>query len=64
MFWDDVRTVDYLLRRPEVDPRRIGCVGLSMGGLRSVHLGALDERIKASVSSAGWRPSPRSSRAR
>jgi dienelactone hydrolase len=53
MFWDDVRTVDYLLRRPEVDPRRIGCVGLSMGGLRSVHLGALDERIKASVV-VGW----------
>jgi len=53
MFWDDVRTVDYLLRRPEVDPSRIGCVGLSMGGLRSVHLGALDERIKASVV-VGW----------
>ena len=30
MFWDDIRSVDYLLTRPEVDPRRIGCVGLSV----------------------------------
>jgi dienelactone hydrolase len=49
MFWDDVRTVDYLLTRPEVDPRRIGCVGLSVGAVRSAHLAALDERIRAAV---------------
>ena len=24
MYWDDIRTVDYLLTRPEVDPKRIG----------------------------------------
>jgi dienelactone hydrolase len=53
MFWDDVRTVDYLLTRPEVDPKRIGCVGLSVGGFRSAHLAALDERIKAAVV-VGW----------
>jgi dienelactone hydrolase len=53
MFWDDVRTVDYLLSRPEVDPRRIGCVGLSVGGVRSAHLAALDDRIKAAVV-VGW----------
>lgn len=53
MFWDDVRTVDYLLTRPEVDRRRIGCVGLSVGGLRSCHLAALDERVKAAVA-VGW----------
>ncbi len=53
MFWDDVRTVDYLLTRPEVDPKRIGCVGLSVGGLRSCHLAALDDRIKAAVV-VGW----------
>jgi dienelactone hydrolase len=49
MFWDDIRTVDYLLTRPEVDPERIGCVGLSVGALRSAHLAALDSRIKAAV---------------
>jgi len=53
MFWDDVRTVDYLLTRPEVDKDRIGCVGLSVGGLRSCHLAALDDRIKAAVV-VGW----------
>jgi dienelactone hydrolase len=53
MFWDDVRTVDYLAKRPEVDPNRIGCVGLSVGGLRSCHLAALDDRIKAAVV-VGW----------
>src|SRR6185503_4100059 len=53
MFWDDIRTVEYLLTRPEVDRKRIGCVGLSVGGLRSCHLAALDERIKAAVV-VGW----------
>jgi dienelactone hydrolase len=53
MFWDDIRSVDYLVSRPEVDPKRIGCVGLSVGGLRSCHLAALDDRIKAAVA-VGW----------
>ena len=53
MFWDDIRTVDYLTTRPEVDPRRIACVGLSVGGLRACHLAALDDRIKAAVV-VGW----------
>lgn len=47
VFWDDIRTVDYLESRKEVDPKRIGCVGISMGGYRSAYLEALDERIKA-----------------
>ena len=47
VFWDDIRTVDYLLTRPEVDPNRIGCQGVSMGGYRSLFLAALDGRIRA-----------------
>jgi len=47
VFWDDVRTVDYLVTRPEVDPARIGCQGVSMGGYRSLFLTALDARIRA-----------------
>jgi dienelactone hydrolase len=47
VFWDDMRTVDYLATRPEVDPRRIGCLGISMGGYRSLYLAALDDRIAA-----------------
>ncbi len=53
MFWDDIRTVDYLISRPEVDRNRIGCVGLSVGGFRTIHLTALDDRIKAAVA-VGW----------
>lgn len=49
MFWDDIRTVDYLRSRADVDAGRIGCVGLSVGAVRSMHLAALDERIKAAV---------------
>lgn len=52
-FGDDSRCVDYLLSRPEVDPRRIGVTGLSGGGWRTNMLAALDDRIKAAVS-VGW----------
>lgn len=44
---DDIRTVDYLVTRPEVDPNRIGCVGVSFGGHRSLFPGGLDDRTKA-----------------
>ncbi len=53
MLWDDIRTVDYLATRPEVDPKRMACVGLSVGGYRSFMLGALDPRMKAAVD-VGW----------
>ena len=49
VFWDDMRTIDYLATRPEVDAKRIGCIGLSVGGYRSFVLAALDPRIKAAV---------------
>ncbi|MCC5908129.1 MAG: hypothetical protein JJU13_18075 [Balneolaceae bacterium] len=45
--WDDMRTVDYLITRPDVDPDRIGCIGVSFGGWRSLFLAGLDERISA-----------------
>lgn len=53
LFQGDRAAVDYLVTRPEVNPNRIGCAGLSIGGFRSAHLFALDPRIKASVV-AGW----------
>lgn len=49
MLWDDLRTVDYLASRPEVDRNRLACVGLSVSGYRSFMLAALDPRIKAAV---------------
>ena len=45
--FDDRRVVEYLTTRPEVDAKRIGCVGISMGGYRSAYLAAMDDRIKA-----------------
>jgi dienelactone hydrolase len=51
--WDDIRTVDYLASRPEVDPGRIGCLGISMGGDRTDYLAGLEDRIKCAVS-VGW----------
>jgi len=53
ILWDDLRTVDYLCSREEVDASRIASVGLSVGGYRSFLLAALDERIKAAVD-VGW----------
>lgn len=43
---EDQRALDYLSSRPDVDPQRLGCGGLSGGGLRTVYLAGLDERIR------------------
>ena len=45
---DDQRALDYLASRPDVDATRIGCAGLSGGGLRTVMLTGADERIRCS----------------
>lgn len=51
--WDDLRTVEFLCARPEVDAARLGCVGLGMGGFRAALLGALDRRVAATCI-VGW----------
>lgn len=51
--WDEMRTVDYLVGRPDVDPARIGCVGLSGGGFRTAMAIAADPRIRAACVT-GW----------
>lgn len=45
------RSLDVILKRPEVDPQRVGMVGLSYGGYYALVTPAVDPRIKASVSS-------------
>ena len=47
---DDLMALDYLASRPEVDARRIGAMGMSMGATRCWWLMALDERIQTAVS--------------
>ena len=46
---EDQAALDVLCAQPEVDVDRIGCAGLSGGGLRTVMLAGLDERIKCAV---------------
>lgn len=45
------RALDVLVKRPEVDPKRIGMVGLSYGGYYTLVVPALEPRIKVAVSS-------------
>lgn len=46
---EDMKALDVLCNRKDVDPDRIGCGGLSGGGLRTVYLGGADPRIKCAV---------------
>jgi dienelactone hydrolase len=46
---EDRRALDVLCARRDVNPRRVGCGGLSGGGMRTVWLGGLDERIACAV---------------
>jgi dienelactone hydrolase len=49
MLYEDMRAIDYLLTRDDVDGSRIGCGGLSGGGEQTVFLTGMDSRIKCSV---------------
>ncbi len=52
--WNHMRAVDLLQELPEVDPERIGCVGVSLGGHNSLFVGVFDPRLKVMVSSSGF----------
>jgi len=47
--YDNMRAIDYLLSREEVDNERIGVVGLCWGGMQAYNLSALDKRVKCVV---------------
>jgi dienelactone hydrolase len=49
--WDLMRLLDYIQTRPECLGRPIGCIGLSGGGLQTLYLAALDERVACAVDS-------------
>lgn len=49
---DDLMALDYLASRSEVDTKRMGVTGISMGATRSWWLMALDERLKAGTAVA------------
>ena len=46
---EDQRALDVLSSRPEVDPKKLGCAGLSGGGMRTVFLAGVDDRIQCAV---------------
>ena len=54
------RSLDYLVSRADIDPKRIGATGRSGGGMTTFFLAAIDERVRASapvsgtLSTNGW----------
>ncbi len=52
--WDNLRAVDLLESRPEVDASRIGVIGHSLGGHNAIFTSLFDERLRAVVSSCGY----------
>jgi dienelactone hydrolase len=46
MLFDEIRALDYLASRPEVDAQRLGVLGMSMGATKAWWLAALDPRLK------------------
>ena len=47
--YDLWRLVDYLEQRSDVDPKRIGMMGISMGGIETWMAASVDTRIKVAV---------------
>jgi dienelactone hydrolase len=46
MMFDELGALDYLVRRPEIDPQRVGVLGMSMGATKAWWLAALDPRVR------------------
>ena len=56
--WDGIRALDYLVSRPEVDPKRIAVTGNSGGGTHTAYLAALEDRLHVAAPSCyitSWR---------
>jgi dienelactone hydrolase len=52
--WDNMRGIDMLTQRPDVDAGRIGCIGHSLGGHNTIFTAVFDERIRVAISSCGF----------
>lgn len=46
---EDIKALDVLSARTDIDRNRIGCGGLSGGGMRTCYLAGLDDRIRCAV---------------
>jgi dienelactone hydrolase len=56
---DMVSVVRYAACRKDVDPSRIGVLGISMGGATAILAAAKDQRIRAVVDDSGFSDAPR-----
>jgi dienelactone hydrolase len=52
--WNNIRGIDLLETLPEVDVRRIGVIGHSLGGHNAIFTALFDLRLRAIVSSCGF----------
>src|SRR4028119_1838164 len=49
MTFHNLRALDYLLSRDDVDGKSVGLTGASGGGQQAMYLMAVDDRVKAAV---------------
>lgn len=51
--------LDYLMSRPEIDPNRIGVLGIAVGSYHAARAAAFEKRLRCAVSWGGyWEPAP------
>ncbi len=51
--YDLIRTMDFIISRTEADSENIGMLGISLGSMEALWLGALDDRLDAVVAISG-----------
>jgi dienelactone hydrolase len=54
--YENMRGLDYLCSRDDVDAERVGCIGMCWSGIQCYVLSALDERVKAACAVCGIAP--------
>jgi alpha/beta superfamily hydrolase len=51
---DAKSALNWLVERPEIDPKQIGLIGHSFGAAVACYAGAVEQRFAAVISSCGW----------
>ncbi|MGC8644441.1 MAG: alpha/beta hydrolase family protein [Isosphaeraceae bacterium] len=55
---NNIRAIDLLVARDDIDPERLGAIGHSLGGHNAIFTALFDSRIRAVVSSCGFNAFP------
>ncbi len=56
--WNNIRGVDLLAARDDVDPDRIGVIGHSLGGHNAIFTAVFEPRLRAVITSCGFTAAP------